>query len=213
MPAFLLTLLTEALAAPQLSAGAGLTAATTGPFATLSARAHLDSSLQVGVYLRGQQVSGAFIDGWPVTEGTATSGLLGLTLPLVAGDALRLDVEVESGLRTLQATQTQAEASQSLTLIADLGPVATLAVQDGLAIRLGWMQLTHLQVQPGSALDAQGSLLRGGVVFAPTPDLQLAIDGQTGGVFGFDGDGGKYLAQVGAQVRWVPGAAASWTNH
>jgi hypothetical protein len=46
----------------------------------------------------------AFIDSWEVTEGTAGTGVLGLTVPLVRGDGVRVDLEVEAGLRALSAT-------------------------------------------------------------------------------------------------------------
>lgn len=202
-----------AQAAPSASVGAGLTASSAGPSASVAGRLGLDSGFQLGLLVQGQQVSTAFIDGWPVTDGTAVNAQIGATVPLVRAEPVRVDVEVVSGARSLWATETDAPDDRSLILIADVSPVATVALRDGLAARLGWVQLTHLQLQPGPGLDAQGSLVRGGLVIAPTDSLQLALDAQAGGVFGFDGDGGKFLAQAGAQLRWVPGAAATWTNH
>lgn len=48
------------------------------------------------------------------------------------------------------------------------------------------------------------------LVVAATDDLQLAVLGETGGLYGYDGDGGKYAARLGVSLRVVPGAAKSW---
>jgi hypothetical protein len=92
-------------------------------------------------------------------------------------------------------------------LLTDVAPMVTIPTSETLAIRVGWVQLAHAQVRPDPGLDAQSALIRGGLVWAATDNLQLVVDGGTGEVFGFDGDGGKVPAQAGTGLRWVPGAA------
>ncbi|MEO0604876.1 MAG: hypothetical protein AAF211_25820 [Myxococcota bacterium] len=91
--------------------------------------------------------------------------------------------------------------------------MVTLPVGGSSAIRVGWKNVFHQQISPSSALDAQGALVRVEGVLGVSDDLQVTIAGATGGVFGFDGNGGKYLAGIRAGLRFVPGAARTWKNH
>ena len=73
--------------------------------------------------------------------------------------------------------------SASLALLTELGPRATITLADGVAVWLGFDNIV---------------------------DLQLALLGETGGLFGYDGDGAKYTARVGMSVRFVPRVAREW---
>ena len=50
----------------------------------------------------------------------------------------------------------------------------------------------------------------GGLVWGLREDLQLAARAEVGGLYGYDGDGGKVLARGGLTLRWLPGASAPW---
>jgi len=211
--AALFALIHPAAAGPSVSLGAAATAATTGATGSVGGRVGWDSGMQLGLSGSSHLVRVAFIDGYEVSDGVAFTGATDLTLPLLRSGDLRLDVELESGVRWLVATETSAPTDRSLVVLADVAPMATVDLSEAIGLRVGWVLLHHLQVRPGFALDAQGSLLRFGLVTAPSPDLQVVLDGQAGGVFGFDGDGGKFLAQAAVGLRWVPGAATTWKNH
>ena len=69
------------------------------------------------------------------------------------------------------------------------------------------------QRSPSVATETLGQLLLGGVTLAVTDDVQVHLRLETGGLYGFDGDGAKVLTRATVGVRLVPGQAASWLNH
>lgn len=209
----LFLLLPTASAGPDMALGSSVATGTVGSQATLSSRWRWGSGLQLGARVEGSLARGWYIDGWPVRRGVAGAAIVGTTLPLVRGSRVQIDLEVDGGLRALEASDTDAPDASATVLLADVSPMVTLPAGSASAVRLGWKQITHIQLRPGPALEAQGSLLRGGWMFVPSDDLQVGVEGVVGGVFGFDGDGGKTLAQAGLAVRWVPGAARTYTNH
>ncbi|MEL6348227.1 MAG: hypothetical protein AAFV53_34275 [Myxococcota bacterium] len=209
----LASLTPTALAGPDRSLGVSAVTGTIGQSGAIAGRLRWDSGVQFGARVEGALVQGWYIDGWEVRDGTALAGVASATVPLIRSETVRIDVEIDSGLRFLSATDTDADDDQATVLLLDVAPMVTLPLGRPFAARVGWKQITHLQRRPGPGLEAQGSLLRGAVMWTPSDDLQLGIDGAVGGVFGFGGDGGKALAQAGLMMRWVPGAARTYTNH
>lgn len=207
----LLLLTTLAHAGPAGSIGVDAGVSTADRTVGLTGRLRFDRGWQIGVRGVGAQVTEGFVDGFAV-DGTRFAGTLGLTVPLIRLDTVQVDVEVDLGAQRLQPEAGSSIDDVGVAIIADLSPMVTLPVGESGAVRLGWKNVFHQQVSPSSALDAQGALIRAEGVLAVSEDLQLTLGGATGGVFGFGGDGGKYLAGAHAAVRWVPGHARTWKN-
>jgi hypothetical protein len=165
---------------------------------------------QLGLTARGSELRAAWIDGWPVDDGRAGAVLAHAAVPLVDRGGFRFDLRAQVGPRWMVARATEAPTSSSLALLTAVGPRATLDLGDRAAVQLGVDQVTDLQLDPGFAMDGLGQLLQGAVVRAVGDDWQVALSAETGGLFGYDGDGAKYATRAGVSLRFVPGAAASW---
>ncbi|MFT5681214.1 MAG: hypothetical protein ACI8RZ_002120, partial [Myxococcota bacterium] len=171
-----------------------------------------DSGIQIGLRGRAGQVHAVYLDGWPVSDGVALSGAGMLTLPLIHTDSVLLDLRTESGLRWLNATETTAPQSTNVVGLFQIGPVATMPVTDRFAAQLGWSALLNQQLSPTLTSDSIGQVLIGGGAIALTEDLQLSALAETGGLFGYDGDGAKYLLRGTVGIRWMPDQANHWFN-
>lgn len=205
--------LSVALAAPDISVGVGASVGTATQGGALSARLRWESGFQLGLSGSGDRVTTGFIDGYRVRRGVAGTGLVTATLPLVRADRVKVDLELDVGARRLVAQDTDAPDSASWILLTDVRPMVTVPLTPSTAVRLGWTNLLHQQLAPSADLDALGGVLRGQLVVATSDDLQWVVGGDAGGLFGYGGDGGKFLASAHTTLRWVPGAARSWTNH
>jgi hypothetical protein len=177
---------------------------------SLAARLGSPSGSAFGAEVRWAEVSKAWIDGWPVKDGSAASALVHGAVPLVRAERFRLDLRGNVGARWLFAREVEGPDDRSLAQLTEVGPRATLTVADGAAVWLGFDNIVDFQLDPSFATDGLGQLLNGGVVVAPTDDWQLALTGETGGIYGYDGDGGKYAARVGLSLRFAPRVAGDW---
>jgi hypothetical protein len=178
--------------------------------AVLSARLGDPAGAQLGAEVRWAEVSTAWIDGWTVEAGTAASALARGAVPLARAERLRLDLRAQAGCRWLFARQTTSPQDRSLALLTEIGPRATLRVSAPTAVWLGFENVLDFQLDPSFATDGLGQLMSAGLVVAPTPDLQLELLGEAGGLYGYDGDGAKFGARAGLSLKFVPGAARSW---
>ena len=202
-----------ALAAPNHALGISADAANIDFGTTVAWRAGWASGMQLGVRARGAAVSTSFIDGYPVSRGSDLTGTVGIALPLARTSFASVDLEIDTGVQHVIAAQTTGPHDRATSLVFDLSPVVTVPVADGAALRLGWTQVFREQLTPSVTLKAQGSLAQVGAVVAIADGLQWTVRGTTGGLYGFDGDGGKFLARVETGLRWAPGTARTWTNH
>lgn len=201
-----------AQAEPERSVGVLLGASSADQSVAVTGRLRWPSGWQLGLRGRGARVTTGFVDGYDV-DGTHLSLVAGLTVPLVRLDGVRVDLEVDAGVQRLAPSAGSAIEEPGVGLVADVSPMVTLPVGGTSAVRVGWMNVLHQQISPSVALDAQGALVRLEGVWGVSEDLQLTLAGSTGGVFGFDGDGGKYLLGATAGLRFVPSAARTFTNH
>lgn len=149
----------------------------------------------------------AYISGRELDRGTALSGAALAMIPLVQRGPLSMHLRLGAGLRRLDGEGPQAPRGTSLALTTELGPIANLAVTPGFTVRTGFVNVLNLQLDPATDVDALGQMLTFGVNKALGSSLQIHVDVETGGLFGYDGDGGKYLTRGTLGLRYVPGAA------
>ena len=208
----LLFAMAAAQAAPAGALGATLGASTTGQDAAATGRLRWESGWQLGLRAQAARITTGYVDGFPVT-GARGALTLGATVPLVRLTSVQVDLEVDAGVQGLRPDAGSPIEDTGIGLIADVSPMVTVPLGEPAALRIGWTNVFHQQLSPSSALDAQGALIRAEAVWATGPDLQVTLGGTTGGVFGFDGDGGKYVVGARAGLRWVPGQSRTWKNH
>jgi hypothetical protein len=177
----------------------------------LGARLGSPTGSQVGLDLRWAEVDTAWIDGWPVSDGTAVSALVHGAAPLVRAERLRIDLRADVGGRRLAAREVAGPDDRSWALLTEVGPRATLPLAEPVSAWVGFTNVVDFQLDPSFATDGLGQILDAGLVWAPSDDWQLAAHGEAGGLYGYDGDGAKFAARVAVSLRLVPGAARTWT--
>ncbi|WP_309887711.1 hypothetical protein [Archangium sp.] len=179
---------------------------------TLGYRLRLPSGVQLGLEARHAPSREAYIDGFPGTGGSAQYGTLRALVPLASAGPLTIGFGANLGLRSLSVRSSLGPDSSSLAVTSELGLLAHLPLSSLLTLRAGWLQVTSFQTKPGFAVDALGQVMVLGVTAPVTDSLQLFADLETGGLFGYDGDGGKYLTRGTLGARLVLGGAARrWT--
>jgi hypothetical protein len=176
--------------------------------AILGYRLRLSNGLQLGAEVRYAPSRRSYIDGFATTGGAARYGTLRALVPLASSGPLELGLGTTLGVRALSVDTTPGPDRDSLALTSEIGPVAHLRLTRGLTLRAGWLQVTTLQTRPNTAVDALGQVLLLGATAPVTDTVQLYADFETGGLFGYDGDGGKYLTRGLIGARWVLGGAA-----
>lgn len=178
------------------------------PRARVEWRTQLPNNVQLGVSGQAGLAHGLYLDGWPVEGGRSFTALLSGSAPLVHEDRVQLDLQLETGPRLLlPSAPVGGGLDRSLALAIGLRPLATMAVNDALDVQLGWTARFDLQLDPAPVPDALGQLLLAGAVVHLGPHLDLALRAETGGLFGYGGDGAKYAARGGLGLRWFPGGA------
>ncbi|MEQ1564158.1 MAG: hypothetical protein ABMA64_00880 [Myxococcota bacterium] len=188
-------------------------AATSDTSAALSWRlASPGGGAWLGATARGAQVREAYLDGYPVDRGTKLDGTVDASVPLARGDRLRLDLRASAGLRRLTSAEPVPSGSGSTIGLTSVAPIGTLRVADTVALRVGWTEVISMQLTPGVVTDTLGELHTVSLVTAPTPDLQLVLRTEAGGLYGYDGDGGKSVLRAAVGVSWVPGAARAFPH-
>lgn len=205
---------------PGLAVGLSGALSAAEPRLTAQGRWRAPSSAWLGAELRLGDARALYLDGWPVSEGRTLTALIGGSAPLVTQGGASIDLQVAGGLRTLSAeVPTPAEAAgtvipeQSWGWVMEVSPIGTLPLGERGAAQLGWTVIFSQQRSPSVATEALGQVLVGGYTLAVTDDVQVHLRLETGGLYGFDGDGAKVLTRATAGVRLVPGQAASWLNH
>jgi hypothetical protein len=176
--------------------------------AILGYRLRLSGGLQLGAEVRYAPSRRSYIDGFATTGGAGRYGTLRALVPLASSGPLELGLGTTLGVRSLAVDTTTGLDKSSLAFTSEIGPGAHLQLTRGLTLRAGWLQVTNLQTRPNTALDALGQVLLLGATAPVTDTVQLYADFETGGLFGYDGDGGKYLTRGIVGARWVLGGAA-----
>jgi len=179
------------------------------PRARFEWRVQRPNRFQLGLSGQVGLAQGLYLNGWPVDAGRTFTGQLLGSFPLVHQQALRVDLQLESGPRFLWAAEPVENGQDgSLSLATGLRPLATLLLSNVWDLQLGWTARFDMQIRPNVSADAIGQLLLGGAVLHLSPNLDCSLRVETGGLYGYNGDGAKYLTRVGLGLRWFPGRNA-----
>lgn len=181
--------------------------------AALGYRVRFAGGMQLGLEGRALAVRDAYVNGFAATGGYAVSGVGLVMVPMVQSGPLDLHFRASLGARSLNVDETTGPDKRGLTLLSELGPVVNIRATKSLTLRTGWLAVTNFQLSPAFDSEALGQVLLAGAVVPVTDDVQLHADVETGGLFGFDGDGGKYVVRGFVGARWAfGGSARSWLS-
>jgi hypothetical protein len=183
---------------------------TTDVGAGASWRLRLPGGTQLGLGVRAARAQESYVDGWRVDDATSVYGQAEAYTVLLRSGPLTLGLDGHAGVRRLFADDATPGGDASTALVSAVGPVAHVRIGPG-SLALGWQSVQNFQLDPGFAVDALGQVGRVGYAFGLTEDWQMYADLTGGGLFGYDGDGGKFLTRGTLGVRFVPSAAHTWT--
>jgi hypothetical protein len=176
-------------------------------------RLRLPSELQLGFVARASAVRKGFVDGFPARDGQMFSGLGLAIVPLARRGPLAMDLRGGLGLRASGFDTAGGPETSSRVMMTQLALIANVRATSFLTVRTGFVSVLDLALSPAGGIDALGQLLVLGAVVPVSDALQVYVDGETGGVFGYDGDGDKYVARAAIGLRWVSGREArAWTT-
>ena len=140
-------------------------------------------------------------------EVTALTGIpLGRTGPLA------LDLRAGLSYIHLSSDDQSLEDQAASRAGIELGVIGSVTVTPRTSVRLGFSTPFAFELSPSGELATGGTLVSTGAGFAVTDSLLLRGDVETGGMFGFDGDGTKYETRVSVGLRWVSGQNARLFN-
>lgn len=187
--------------------GAGLRAGNAGYGAQLGWRMQTRRAFAWGLDLEGVYLPQAYIAGLAVDDDLS----LGVRAPLIVqahrSRSLTIALHLAPGLRYLRSFEPDIPADASLSVTVDLG-VAAYVHRDRFSWLLGVDNPFSVQVSPITDLNVLGTLLTTGPVVPLNDRLQWFATVEAGGLFGSDGDAGKFLIRATTGLRGVFGPSA-----
>jgi hypothetical protein len=211
----LLSLLAQPIPPPEISQSLSINAglSSTDAHGAIGYRLRSSGGWQIGAELRIAGSREAFISGFAADGGAAGAVTLIGAAPLVEVGPLELALVTHLGARVLDATRASGPDDRATLFTSRLGPIASIALGEHVALRAGWLNVVNLQLAPSTDLEALGQVVTLGAAAAISDELQAYVDFETGGFLGFDGDGTKYLNRGTVGLRWMfSGARSDWTN-
>jgi hypothetical protein len=182
-------------------------------FAVAGYRLRLPRGLQLGLETRHAQVRESFLAGYAVDQGYLGRLRGELIIPVYDDGQLWLGVELRPGVEVYLGGDDEdqrADLDDGFGVILDTGVLANLRLDPTWTVSLGARLPFTLEVAPEVIQDRVGALIVAGGNAAVADHVQLFATLETGGLFGADGDGAKYLVQgtVGTRLVFGPGAPA-----
>jgi hypothetical protein len=129
-------------------------------------------------------------------------------IPLGRTGPLGLDLRIGAGYAALHSAQQHLVEDRGHRLGLSLALIGNIRVASRVSLRLGFSTPFAFEIAPAGELATQGALVLTGVGVALTRSLLLRGDVESGGLFGFDGDGTKYETRASLSLRWVSGEQA-----
>jgi len=177
----------------------------------LGYRLLLSPKLQLGVELRGGLIDDTYVAGYAVDGGGYGEGRLAVQGTILREGPLWLDLRLATGARFQAGGEArpdnERDAETSLdaatAIIADAGIIANIEAGPWVTARVGVSAPVIVQVDPVPGLETTGILTLFGLAVHVSERVSLTADGNIGGVFGWDGDGNKFLVGGQLGLRWL----------
>ena len=182
-----------------------------GEGALLDLRLRFPGGGQLGLDLGFGRARESWIAGFAADDARRTDLGLRFLAPLWEEGALRFSLGGRAGMRRLASAETNAEESGSWAVNLELAALGHARLHRAVTWRAGVLVPFSLEVAPEVVNDVTGALLTTGLALRLARGLQLTADLDAGGVFGADGDAGKFLARATVGLRFTP-TADDWSR-
>ncbi|WP_428265861.1 hypothetical protein [Haliangium sp.] len=166
----------------------------------------LPRGVELGVQARTGLMRQGFIAGYAVRDGLVSAGRLWGAMRLYRRGALGIDAHIAPGVRVVRGAEGAGPERQGATAVTfDTGVVAHMRASRRLRLHAGLLLPFSYEIAPEVINDVQGALITAGATIDLGANTQAFASVETGGIFGADGDAGKYLTRATAGVRMVLG--------
>lgn len=202
--------------------GAAERAGETGHAATASARAsalgfgaqfgyraRFRRGLGLGLEIEGLYDPEAVLGGHATARNGFVTARVPVFIPAIRSGTFTFAVLVAPGVRIGFAGEPGFGPDRSVALTMEAGVFGYVHMSRRLTWMLGLDMPVAIQVDPITDLSEIGQLLTTGPVVNLTPRVNLYATVDAGGLFGSDGDAGKFLVRgtAGVRLHWGVGAA------
>ncbi len=197
--------LAQTALAVQVTAGAmNQDASRSDVLVGLGYRVRLASGTQLGVDVQAAVGQEGRIGGFAAEDTTEFQALAVALWPLLQNGALDLGIRTAVGPRFVTADDDSLVDDSGTILYSEFGPIANVTVSDRWLVRSGFVVPVAFELSPTSELAETGALLLLGASAQVATATDVFADFSTGGLFGFGGDGTKFLARgvVGVRTRF-----------
>ena len=182
--------------------------------AKLGYRARFRRGLGLGLEVEGLYDPEAVLGGHVTERNGFINARVPVFFPMLRSDRLTMALLVAPGVRVGLAGEPGFGPDRSVAATLETGVFAYLHVSRRFTWMLGVDIPLAVQVDPITDVSEIGTLIATGPVVTLTPQLNLYATVDAGGLFGSDGDGGKFLLRGTAGVRFHWGMnAADWTAY
>lgn len=158
---------------------------------------------QVGVEGYVGREREAFIAGLAVEDALRIDVGALLMVQVWEHDISTFSLSLRAGMRRLQSAKGNDEVDSSWAVRAELGALFHHDVHERVVLRTGVLVPLLFQVDPEFSNDINGGLITGGFAVQVHNNLHLTADLDLGGIFGADGDAGKFIARGTVGLRWA----------
>lgn len=171
-------------------------------------RLRLRHGIGVGLEFEAGYAPEAFIGGYATERNTIVHGRLPLFFPVHRSRRLTLALTLAPGIRSSQSADPGPAESSGLAVTVDVGVFAYLRAHERVTLLLGVDNPVSIEVDPIVGIDKFGTLLVFGPVVPMSDRASWYATVEAGGVYGSDGDAGKFLMRGTTGVRVTLGAGA-----
>ncbi|MEM9458454.1 MAG: hypothetical protein AAGF11_30030 [Myxococcota bacterium] len=196
------------------AATVSLRASALGYGAQVGYRARFRRGVGLGLEVEGLYDPEAVLGGYATEHNGFVNARVPVFIPAVRSSALTMAVLVAPGVRFARSVDPGYGPDQSLAVTLEPGVFAYLHATPRLTWMLGVTMPVAIQVDPITDVAELGTLVATGPVVTLGRHVNLFATVDTGGLFGSDGDAGKFLIRgtAGVRIHWGVGAA-DWTAY
>lgn len=196
------------------AATASVRASALGFGTQLGYRARLRRGVGLGLELEGLYDPEAVLGGYSTEQNGFVNARVPVFIPALRSPTLTMAVLVAPGVRFARSGDPGFGPDQSVAVTLETGVFGYLHATPRLTWMLGVDLPLAIQVDPITDVSEIGTLLATGPVVTLGRHVNLFATVDAGGLFGSNGDAGKFLVRgtAGVRVHWGVGAA-DWTAY
>jgi len=176
--------------------------------ALLGYRLRVRHGIGMGVELEAGFAPLAYIGGYPTHDDAVIRARAPLFFPVHRSQRLTMALGFAPGVRVVRSASPGFASRRGVTITADIGAYAYVHAHARLTWLLGFELPVGIQIDPITDVDTIGTLLVTGPVVPLGERSSWYATLEGGGLFGSDGDAGKFLVRGTTGIRVVLGASA-----